>query len=141
MTKNNNLFRYHLSWWLFSTDRSTIYFYSNFFPYCQMVALYRHCIWLLKYNLCCENDLNYMGLGLWCLTPLSKQFQLFRGGQIYWWRKPKYPVKTMHRPAESHWQTFLACCIEYISPWTGIIELTMLIVNPTTIQSRPRRPS
>jgi hypothetical protein len=50
-------------------------------------------------------------------------------------------VKTMHRPAESHWQTFLACCIEYISPWTGIIELTILIVNPTTIQSRPRRPS
>jgi hypothetical protein len=50
-------------------------------------------------------------------------------------------VKTMHRPAESHRQTFLAFCIKYISSWTGIIELIMLIVNPTTIQSWPRRPS
>ena len=60
--------------------------------------LYRTRIWL--YNSACLKMaiktfgwvLKILGLGFWCLMPLSTIFH--HGGQSYWWRKPEYPGKT-----------------------------------------------
>jgi hypothetical protein len=39
-----------------------------------------------------------LGLWLWCLTPLSAIYRLYRGDQFYWWKKPEFPDKTIDLP-------------------------------------------
>ena len=107
-------------------------------------------LWPLLENFlhfCLEHSFNSISLRIRVILKcsssceLSTIFQLYQGGQFYWWEGTGV-LGESHRPVTSNWQTFRIILHRVHLAISGIRthNFVQVVVNQTSIWSGQRRP-
>ena len=116
--------------WFFNCNWYVLLFYFSFLSEEHSLFSVKFCPSCLKMCLLIGYFNIFRGgvLSLWCLMPLSTIFQLYRGNQFYWWRKPEYLGNTTCRKSLTNLITLMLYQVQLT--WVGF-KVTMLVVIGT----------